>query len=607
MVNSRNSPTQQETEPRMARPSPAMQMLFAFVLSISAVLISASEVDAAVELLVAKRGPGGYLSLLKIGLIAIVFFIWVRLSDWMNRDAVQIGDLSGQRPEVWNPINLAVHLLGFFAAISIPIFWAGYPVYVLCAFVPYIIYRVLRRAGMKKDSSIQQRLNPDEGLQLEELQQDQGVELDFTPAGDTDADRQSNLIRARQSPGFVVLKDLITEILLKRADTVLIDYSQAQATPRIFVDGTWHPLPPMDRQTGDTVLYSMKYLGGLDPADRRNKQVGRFAIKSPDFGKRKIDIITQGIPNGERVQLKIIGDASAKLPLKKLGMLPSMAKRFEPALNKPGIYIVSAPPKEGLTTAWQGMLLSSDRLTRDCIGMVTKANEEETAIENIVLKHYEAAGQGKPNQKEALVAALLTRPDSVAMPHIESPEVTDILTTAVADQEVAVWLQASAKSSVEALFIHLRNSKNPNQFAESVRFVTNQRLARRLCDHCKQEIRVKPELIKQLGGDPRKQTTIFQAFRLPPPEQRVDENGKPIEYPTCQTCGGLGHIGRIGLFELLTVNDEVRQALMETPKVSAIEAVAKRSSAKIPMAASAWRLVLLGVISLQEAQASLKK
>ena len=153
----------------------------------------------------------------------------------------------------------------------------------------------------------------------------------------------------------------------------------------------------------------------------------------------------------------------------------------------------------------------------------------------------------------------------------------------------------------------MQNSKNPNQLAETVRYVTNQRLARRLCPHCKQEIRVQPKLIQQLGGDPRKQTTIFQAFRLPPPEQRVDQNGKPIEFPTCQTCGGLGHVGRIALYEMLVINDEVRQTLRETPKPQAIDAIAKRSNAKMPMASSAWRLVLLGVISLQEAQASLKK
>ena len=140
-------------------------------------------------------------------------------------------------------------------AISIPIFWAGYPIYVVCAFLPCMIYWFIRRSKMKQDSSIQQRLDPNQGLALEELTQDQGAALDFTPAGATDTDRQANLIRARQSAGFTVMKDMIVEILLKRADTVLIDYSQTQATPRILVDGTWHPIPPMDRQTGDAVLF----------------------------------------------------------------------------------------------------------------------------------------------------------------------------------------------------------------------------------------------------------------------------------------------------------------------------------------------------------------
>ena len=591
----------------MARPSYVLPKLFAFAFCFSAVLFSGAQAEAAVELLTtielfAIRGPGGYLSPLKIGLIAVVFFIWVYLSDWINRDTVRLGELTGHHPEAWNPINLVLHLAGFFAAISIPIFWAGYPIYVVCAFLPCMIYWFIRRSKMKQDSSIQQRLDPNQGLALEELTQDQGAALDFTPAGATDTDRQANLIRARQSAGFTVMKDMIVEILLKRADTVLIDYSQTQATPRILVDGTWHPIPPMDRQTGDAVLFSMKYLAGLNPADRRSKQTGRFALKSPDFGKRKVDVTTQGIPNGERVQLKMIGDAASKLPLKKLGMLPSMENVFSEALNKPGICIVSAPKGEGLTTSWQGMLLSADRLTKDCMGLVTKENEEETAIENIVLKHHEPT-----KQKEMLVQSLLTRPDAIAVSDVEAPEVTDALTAGVADQDVSVWLRIGAKSTVEALLRHMKNAKNPIQFAETVRYVTNQRLARRLCDHCKQEIRVQPKLIQQLGGDPRKQGTIFQAFRLPPPEQRVDERGNPIEFPTCQTCGGLGHVGRIALFEMLTVNDEVRQALKESPKPAAIEAVAKRSSAKMSMASSAWRLVLLGVISLQEAQASLKK
>lgn len=569
-------------------------------------LVSSDEASAA-ETLLAQRGPGGYLSALKLGLIAITFFVWVRLADWMNQDSIRIGELSGLKPEIWNPLNLGAHLLGFFAAISIPIFWVGFPIYVFVSLFPWALYRLLRRSSIKKDSSIKQKLNPDAGLEMEKLAQDVGAELNFSAAGADDTARQANLIHARQATGFPVLKNLLIDCMLKRAETMMIDYSSAQAAPRILVDGMWHALPPMERESGDSVLVSLKCLAGMNPADRRSRQSGRFNLKSPEYGKRRLDVASQGIQNGERVQVKFVGSESDKLPLKQLGMLPDMQKQFVPALNEPGICIVSAPKSEGLTTTWQGMLLSADRLTRDCVGLVSAEIEEETALENIVIRHYDPTGKAHPVQKAALDAMLLTRPDSVAVPVISSAEIIDTLTHSVSNQDTSIWLQASAGSTVEALLKHFKTSTERARFAKSVRFVTNQRLARRLCDSCKQQIQVQPKLIQQLGGDPKKQKTIFQAYRLPPPEQRVDQDGKPIEFPPCPSCGGLGHIGRIALFELLTVNDEIRQAMLETGTAAAVDAIAKSSGAKMPMTSSAWKLVLLGVISLQEAQQSLKK
>lgn len=578
------------------------------VFGTAAILLFAVAGEAsAAETLLGQRGPGGYLSALKLGLVALVFFIWVRLADWMNQDSVRIGELSGLKPELWNPLNLAAQLLGFFAAISIPIFWVGFPIYVFASLFPWALYRLIRRSKMKQDSSIKQKLNPDAGLEMETLVQDAGAELSFSAAGADDTAQQANLIHARQSTGFPVLKDLLIDCMLKRADTLMIDYSAAQAAPRILVDGAWHALPPMERATGDSVLVSLKCLAGLNPADRRNRQSGRFNLKSPDYGKRRLDVASQGVQNGERVQVKFVGSASDKLPLKQLGMLPEMQKHFVPALNQPGICIVSAPKGEGLTTTWQGMLLSADRLTRDCVGLVSPEIEEETALENIVIRHYDPTGKTHPLQKAALDAALLTRPDSVAVPAISTPDIIDTLTKSVSNQDTSIWLQASSSSTVEALIKQMKHSTDKTGFANAVRFVTNQRLARRLCDSCKQQIQVQPKLIQQLGGDPKKQKTIFQAYRLPPPEQRVDQNGKPIEFPPCPSCGGLGHIGRIALFELLTVNDQVRKAMIEKGTAAAVDAAAKSSGAKMPMTSSAWKLVLLGVISLQEAQQSLKK
>ena len=584
----------------MARLPYASPTRYAAIGCFSAIAFSVNELHAA-PLIVAARGPGGYLSPLKLGLIALVFFIWVGISSWINRDTIRIGDLSGHTPEVWNPINLGVFLLGFLGAITIPIFWAGYPVYVLCAFTPVTIYYFMRRGAVQEDSSIAHRLNPEQDAEIEVLDQDLGAAINFSPAGATSADQQANLIRARQSASFTVLKDLLSDVMLKRAEVLMIDYSQTQATPRILVDGTWHAIAPMDRETGDGVLFSLKHLAGLNPAERRAQQSGKFALKSPDHGKRKIEVTSQGIPNGERVQIKLISADREKLPLKKLGMLPSMEEPLTESLNEPGICIVSAPPKQGLTTTWQGLLLSADRLTRDCIGMVTEDNEKDTAVENIVIKHFEPNGQ-----HAMLLQALLTQPESMAVPVVESKDAMDALVNAAQNQDLSVWLQTSAKSSVEALLRNAQKSSNRSQFVKNVKHVTNQRLARRLCAACKQEVRVQPKLIQQLGGDPRKQGSIFQAYRLPPPEQRIDEKGNPIEFPPCTTCGGLGHVGRIAIFEMLTINQAVIDAVIEKPDLKTIDAVATKSRAKTPMTVSAWKLVLLGVISLQEAQATLK-
>jgi len=276
-------------------------------------------------------------------------------------------------------------------------------------------------------------------------------------------------------------------------------------------------------------LVSLKHLAGLDPKERRAKQKGAFRFKS-ELGKAEVQVRSQGVKTGEN--------------------------------------IVSAPPKHGLSSTWQGLLVSADRLTRDCIGLVS-SDEMETAIENIIPKEYESDDLAAT----ALKAALLTQPDAIALPEIPSSDVIDIR----------------------------------DNFRTAAKYVSCQRLLRRLCPDCKEEVQVPPKTIQKLGGDPRAQKTIYRQWRLPPPEQRVDEKGKPIEFPTCETCRGLGYIGRIGIFEMITVNDSVREALKKTPKIAAIDKVATESKAKKSMKQGAYQLVLLGVTSLAEVQSTLKK
>ena len=97
-----------------------------------------------------------------------------------------------------------------------------------------------------------------------------------------------------------------------------------------------------------------------------------------------------------------------------------------------------------------------------------------------------------------------------------------------------------------------------------------------------------------------------RCYRLPPPEQRVDEKGNPIEIPPCEFCGGLGFVGRIAVFEMIEVDDKIRNALRQNPKVGVIEKTAQQAGKK-SLVNQAYHLVLLGVTSLAEVQRVFKE
>lgn len=556
----------------------------------------------ATMLVLAAKTGGAYFSWWKLLVIVLTFLVWVRNADWVNQDVVKIAEEAELSPEIWNLVSVLALLGGFFAAISIPIFWIGFPLMLLTTLMPFFWYRIVRRGKLKDSQTLRRKLNPKQyaSESREQLAQDEGVEMSINAAGANDGDQRAALIRARQSSGFVDFKELLHQGMIKRADYIQIDYTQTQAAPRLFVDGTWHALPNMDRVKGDALLVSLKNVAGLDPQERRKKQSGDFSLKS-EMGKANLHVSSKGVKTGERVRVTYV-QSKEILSLPNLGMFPSMAKKFVAGLNSPGVCIVSAPPKHGLTSTWQGLLVTADRLTRDCV-VVMDDQETESSIENVTAKEFDSDESAAAFLKKTLVA----QPDAVAVPRVPSPEFMDLLTLEAKTQQRSVWMRAQASSAAEALLRTYALAGDRGDFRETIKFITCQRLVRRLCDNCKEEIAVSPKMIKKLGGDPSKIKTLSRQWQLPPPEQRVDEKGNPIEFPPCNVCGGIGYIGRIAVFEMIKVNDAVREALKKTPKVAAVDAAAKESKAKKSMQSSAYQLVLMGVTSLQEVQNVLNK
>ena len=548
------------------------------------------------------RGPGGYLAWYKLLLVAVSFLVWVRMTDWINRDAQLIGQEVGLLPEVWNPISLAGFMLAFWAAISVPTFWIGFPVFLLLAFAPFTSYFLIRRAKFIETPSLLNRLSPDPDV-AEALPQDDGVMIKFSPAGGSDGDRQRNLIRARRAQYFTEMKSMLDDGAKKRAESIMLDYTRDQVASRMLIDGAWHPMPVMTREVGDSILAALKNLAGLNETDRRSRQQGQFNAATENK-KMTLDLMSQGTKTGERVQLKFVEKRKSDLTLAQLGMWPEMIETISKHTGKPGMVIVSSPPRGGLTTSWRAVLGASDRITRDWVSILDEATSYESDVENVGINTFNAAAGENP--LVPLKKILLSQPDALVAPDITSAELLDKLVSESINQERTVVTRNQAKSAAEALLRLFALSEHKKDFAKSVSCVVCQRLARRLCDKCKVPVMVKPELIQKLGGDPRKSNTVYNPYKLPPIEQRVDENGKPIEMEDCKVCSGIGFIGRISIYEIINVDDRIREALLKQPKIEVIRKLAT-ANGDVPMMQQGFRLALLGITSVAEVQRVMKE
>jgi type II secretory ATPase GspE/PulE/Tfp pilus assembly ATPase PilB-like protein len=552
------------------------------------------------------RGPGFYLSMTKLILTAVILLVWVRLADWVHRDSQEYGERTKLPSEIWNSIVVFPFFVAFLFTISFPLFWLSYPLLVLSAIVPPVIYAVQRNGRLRPEEKVMTSAHMKRVMMRRPppppppLPQDQGPSVEFKPAATVARDAQACLIIVRQNPAFPALKGLVADAIARRSDQILLDYSAEQVNVKYLVDGLWHDMAPMDRMTGDAMLHALKTLGSLNAEDRKSKQSATFGVSIPGR-KFRMELLTQGVPTGERALVKFVAERKVKMSLHELGMLPEMQKRLRTHLNRPGLVIVSCMQGDGLTSSWNAVLESADRVVRDFVGLFPEGHTD-TAVENIEKTTYDP----KNNESSAAVlrTLMLKQPEAVVLPDPAAGTLFEPMVDQVLGEQRFLITRVTSKSSAEAI---LRASLNCDRtkLAKALTAVVHHRLIRRLCDHCKQPYAPAPALLQKLGVKPGTVDTLYREWQPPPPEERVDAKGRPIEIPVCGTCGGLGYVGRIAIFELLEANDAVRTAIAGQVKADVLQQVAKKAG-NASLQDEGIKLVLAGITSLPELQRILK-
>ncbi|MEM6330588.1 MAG: ATPase, T2SS/T4P/T4SS family [Planctomycetota bacterium] len=545
-----------------------------------------------------KRATERSIAWPKALLVQIAFLIWVRTGDWINRD-VQIYRLNHL---VWNPVVLVSGVLAGALLFVAPFVVSG-PLIVLTPFALIIAYAIAHNRAVEPHQKVFTRdwlrhtmagAGGAVGMKVStEKQADymKGAAVELIARGSDDPTKnKANLLTARQSPGYVLVKELVADMVRSRCDQVMFDYRQDTVATRRNIDGVWHNGEAVERDTGDVMLAVMKQLANLKPTERQRRQSGQIGAEY-EGGQYSLQITSQGVKTGERVMLAVRDIAAKSLrTYAELGMRDKIRTQWEEVMAADtGFAVISAPAGGGLTTLFDVSLLETDRLMRDFFA-IEDVHHPERDIENVAVKPYDSKqGETPATHLEKLIRLY---PNVYVCRDLVDAKSAKGLMDEVRDEKLLVT-GVNAKEAPEALLRLLEKDVPHRDLAETVTAVINTRLIRKLCDACKVGHEPPPALLQKLGIPAGKVELLY----APP---KPEDEKRP-----CEVCGGIGYLGRTGLFELLIVNDKVREVLLKQPKIEYLRKAARGAGMRNHQEEGIL-LVAKGTTSLQELQRVLK-
>jgi type II secretory ATPase GspE/PulE/Tfp pilus assembly ATPase PilB-like protein len=547
----------------------------------------------------AERPARTFLVIATPFLAAAILFSWIAFADWVNRDS-QIFSLGYKK---WNPVVFFPFAVIGLLALFIPMpNWAQLLVMGLTLAISSIPYIVVHNKSVQPHQTVltgpwwrhffavvMSKL----GVKLRDERQadyEKGAAVDLIAMGAADVNADNaNLLVARQSPGYLLLKDLVADMVKRRAERVHLEYGAQAVALRQEIDGVWHNGEARDRESGDVLLAVMKTLANLDVKDRRKKQTGQFAAKFEDK-KYLLPITTQGVPSGERVILTRLNEKAKPHTYEALGMREGIKQQWEEFMARDrGFVIFSTLPGGGLTTLTNASIEETDRLMRDFFA-IEEVNHREREIQNVSVHTYDASKGETP----ATIIPNLVRlyPNAYIIRDLVDAESATMLMKEVEDDKLIIT-SIQAREAAEALLRILQMKVPPKHLAATATAVLYERLIRKLCPDCKVGYTPPPDALKKLGIPPGK---VQQLFRPPKPEERE----KP-----CQTCQGIGYVDRTGVFELLVVTDQMREIIAKQPSLELLKKAA-RADGQRSLQEEGILLVAKGITSLPELQRVLK-
>lgn len=336
------------------------------------------------------------------------------------------------------------------------------------------------------------------------------------------------------APIIRLLNAIFAEAILKKASDIHIESYEDRMRIRLRINGTLRQILEPNQKVAPLIVSRIKVMAKLDIAEKRLPQDGRIAIT---LSGRAVDMRISIIPSamGEKVVMRLLDKQAGRLQLKQLGMNDNTYDVITDLIKKPhGIILVTGPTGSGKTTTLYAAL-----------GLLNDNERNIMTVEDPVEYHIDGINQTQINTKvdmtfaKGLRAILRQDPDVIMLGEIRDGETAQIAIQASLTGHL-VLSTLHTNSAVGAIARLQDMGVEPFLLASSLNAVLAQRLVRKLCDKCKIESVTDNAEMKKLNITKAQQ--IYQA------------NG-------CANCDYTGYSGRIGLYELLLIDDQTRDII----------------------------------------------